>query len=515
MVAYRREVALRLSALIAAVVLAASCADRVPNAPLAKPGDAKAMGQLLNGTKRLAEQFQTPAVKQLFAHKDEGFLSADERDQLYKLWAAWLDQDYAYRSFRKRFLRHWQSHSEIDARVRTLVVGFAAHAALVRGSLGWLEMIKGKAIFEKALNEASPEHGTAAGQFDRLRLMTALPHTAVALEVGLRSLRNQTARMLADEKPDDAKFIEAVQRTIAFAEQTQAMYERRGAQVLKDAVETVVFQELDEVISPLVTDIALWMGDTRLRKDSASLIAKAQVDALLPKMQPGDLVVERRNWYLSNLGLPGFWPHAELYIGTDKDLAAAFDADPSVLKAYGGPFTAHLQKAFAARWKEYVAGHEGEALRIVEAVSEGVQFSTATHGMQADYIGVMRPRLTALEKARAIERAWGHLGKPYDFDFDFQTQATLVCSEVVWASYQALASEGSSLDLKPSEYMGRLTLPPTDIVKVFDEQLGKPEQQLDFVGFLDGREDTKNAIDGTVAAFRASWQRAKWDISQD
>ena len=506
---------LRLPVFLLLLGFVLGCADRVPNAPVASPKDAKAMARLLDSTKRLAEQFQTAPVKQLFAHKDEGFLSADERDQLYRLWAAWLDQDYAYRSFRKRFLRHWQSHAAIDARVRTLVVGFAAHTALVRGSLGWLEMVKGKAIFEKALNEASAEHGTAAGQFDRLRLMTALPHTAVALEVGLRSLRNQTARMLADKKPDDAKFIDAVQRTIAFAEQTQAMYERRGAQVMKDAVETVLIQELDEVISPLVTDIALWMGDTRLRKDSASLISAAQVDALTAKMQPGDLVVERRNWYLSNLGLPGFWPHAELYVGTEKDLAAAFDADPAVLKAYGGPFTAYLKKTFAAHWQEYSAGHEGETFRILEAISEGVVFSTATHGLQADYVGVLRPRLSVLERARAIERAWGHLAKPYDFDFDFQTQATLVCSEVVWASYQAPTAEGKSLDLKPSEYMGRLTLPPTDIVKVFDEQFGKPEQQLDFVGFLDGREASKDATEASAEAFRASWLRPKWDISQD
>ncbi len=36
-------------------------------------------------------------------------------------------------------------------------------------------------------------------------------------------------------------------------------------------------------------------------------------------MEPGDIIVARQNWYLSNIGLPGFWPHAELYVGTPEE----------------------------------------------------------------------------------------------------------------------------------------------------------------------------------------------------
>jgi hypothetical protein len=52
-----------------------------------------------------------------------------------------------------------------------------------------------------------------------------------------------------------------------------------------------------------------------VRRIGRGLISKAQAEELLGSMQPGDLVVARQNWFLSNVGLPGFWKHAELYVG--------------------------------------------------------------------------------------------------------------------------------------------------------------------------------------------------------
>ena len=59
-----------------------------------------------------------------------------------------------------------------------------------------------------------------------------------------------------------------------------------------------------------------------------------------------------------------------------------------------------------------------------------------------------------------------------------------------------------------------MTLPPNDMVQRFDGEFGKPEQQLDFVAFLDGNEGANAATFATVEAFRKSWLRPKWDLSQ-
>jgi hypothetical protein len=233
-------------------------------------------------------------------------------------------------------------------------------------------------------------------------------------------------------------------------------------------------------------------------------------------MEPGDIVLERRNWYVSNVGLPGFWPHAALYTGTKDDLAARFDDEAGVTAAYGKPFTQALAERHPRAWDAFVAAAEdGEAHRIVEAVSEGVVFASAHHSLGADYVAAMRPTLSALDRARALERAFARYSLPYDFEFDFTTDAAVVCSELVYKSYQQTEQEGPSLEFPLSLVVGRPTLPPNDMVRYFDTTVSAQNAPLRFVGFFDGNEASGTAAEATEAEFRQSWRRSKWDFAQE
>jgi hypothetical protein len=108
-----------------------------------------------------------------------------------------------------------------------------------------------------------------------------------------------------------------------------------------------------------------------------------------------------------------------------------------------------------------------------------VIFNSLAESMHADYVAVLRPRLSAAEKALAIVRAFRHQGKPYDFEFDFATADKLVCTELVYRSYEGL------LRFDLVRIMGRDTLPAVEIARKFARELGTPQQQLDFVLFLD------------------------------
>lgn len=273
---------------------------------------------------------------------------------------------------------------------------------------------------------------------------------------------------------------------------------------------------------PVQKGVAEWMGDTRIAHGHRFLVTDAQIEALKTRLAPGDVLIERRNWYLSNVGLPGFWPHAALFVGTPEELDL-LSADPGVQawlssQAEGTTSLAMLlserfPQAFGDLAARDAAGHPR---RVLEAMSEGVVFTTLEHSADADYLAALRPRLSPLDKARAIVEAFRHAGKPYDFDFDFRSDAAIVCSELVFKAYQPDAGAGrAGVPWDLVDLAGRKVLPPNLIVRRFDETFGTGAQCLDLVCFLDGREKERTAVEGTVESFRASHKRPKWDLLQE
>lgn len=267
---------------------------------------------------------------------------------------------------------------------------------------------------------------------------------------------------------------------------------------------------------PVQKGVASWMGDTKVRRLHKHLVSEAQLEQMRAHLRPGDVIVARHNWYLSNVGLPGFWPHAELYLGSPDEMADYFDdeqVDAYVQAEYGAEsLPDYLAKQYPEAWKSYQTPDEKGPMRVIEAISEGVVFNSLQRAAGADYVGVMRPRRTKLEKARAVVRAFELWGLPYDFNFDFTTDDTLVCTELVYKSWRA--SQTAGLGISTATVMGRVTLPANDIVRQFDETCDDPDGPLEFVYFIDGREKENKAIVGTEKSFRKSWRRPKWDTMQ-
>jgi hypothetical protein len=133
--------------------------------------------------------------------------------------------------------------------------------------------------------------------------------------------------------------------------------------------------------------------------------------------------------------------------------------------------------------------------------------------VSGDYLAAVRPRLDKLAKAQAIVEAFSHWGKPYDFDFDFATDHTLVCTELVWRAYRP-AEGKQGLDLPMARVAGRVTLPANLMVQHFAEHLAGPDAPYEFVLFIDAVEKEQRTFFSDQAAFEGSWARTKWDIAQ-
>ncbi len=422
------------------------------------------------------------------------------------LWQRLLDYDLALESVH-RYYADYAALTDESERERALVIAYAAYLAQYRGALDFIAGAGRNPVLDVLLNEPLPGFGLPDGSYAgfKFRYLNVLRAAeSAAFDLIYRATGGEEEPDLRTGIKEDAERIAELG-----AAETELLGYANGLDILQRFGASLFF--------PVQAGIAEWMGRTRLDPTARALVAPEQVVALAARLRPGDILLERREGYLSNIGLPGFWPHSALYIGTPRERRRYFD-DPGVrawVRSQGvasGEFEELLaREQYEAYRASLDAEEDGRALRVIEAVSAGVVFSTLEHTADADTLAVLRPRLPKREKAIALYRAFGYHGRPYDFDFEFRSDAALVCTELVYKSYEPGAGM-RGLRLPLIEILGRLAIPANDIVRQFDEQYGRAEQQTDLIAFLDGDEAEGVARPETIAEFRRSWRRPRWTI---
>ena len=188
-----------------------------------------------------------------------------------------------------------------------------------------------------------------------------------------------------------------------------------------------------------------------------------------------------------------------MYVGTADDI-----------RRLGLDENEHVSK----HWPEFSAkDHEGHEHVIIEAVSEGVIFSSLEHSIGgADSVAVLRPKVSDEERKTAIATAFSFAGRPYDFEFDFETTDMLVCTEVVFRTY---GGNSGPISFPLERIMGRETMPAINLVKKFNEEYGTDDAQFEFVAFIDGDEHTETSSFHTdVESFRETEQRPASSFTQ-
>ena len=441
-----------------------------------------------------------------------GELAPADREGLRERWWQIFDPMLAIDEIKARY-QAWYGLDYLKQprlHARAFALSFAGLCAQADAGLRLLDVLENKPVLRTLFDEAMPSVGLPARTFSALRARIARTRDLFFIPFGAEWYDD----WIRPKLKDDAK----LGSLLAALETVRAAARRKVLTPSTRALENktdVVKNELFVRWFPLQHDIAEWAGDTRFAKEARHLIDDAQLATFRSKLRPGDVILERRNWYLSNVGLPGFWPHAALYLGTQAEILESLQGEPTVLQAYAGNLASHFEKLAPKAWASLAerdaSGHE---CRVVEAVSEGVVSSSLEHSCAADYVAALRPRLPALLRVRAIERALTFWGRPYDFNFDFLTDDQLVCSELVMKAYEPQTTDDQGLRVPYVELVGRRAVPPTSLVQTFRDERGQKEPQFEFVYFLEGREREKRAVVADADALAATVTRPKWDIVQ-
>lgn len=326
------------------------------------------------------------------------------------------------------------------------LIGFAGALLLVDAARFLREIVGPRQLLTAKLNEPAIQFGIPAGVYDTVQ------KSLVSARNGWRLLEaseyyRSGAEELRSTGSDHGELVAIIERLlpridVSVLSFTRAKFRTRGRQLARRISDRVFGRALyafQQVIGSLAAEKYLRLGHQPCLPPEIASDIRA-------RLQPGDVIVVRKEFALTNYFLPGYWPHAALYLGTDSQLRKlGIETDPHVQRRWGQLTQLAMQGGV-----------------VLESMKDGVHLRSLDSPFRADSIVVLRPCIAADDIRRAVARALVHEGKPYDFDFDFRRSDRLVCTEVIYRAYDGLG--GKTLPLV--RRAGRPTLAGGDLIQI-------------------------------------------------
>ncbi len=428
-------------------------------------------------------------------------LTAKDKVRIKDLWIQFADLSLELDILKSKYKGFYQIDrmAKRELHADAFFVQFAAFVTQYRSSWVLAGKVEKNEFLGTFLNEAIPEHTIPANTYTKIRqrltnqqVMIRLNAWACYFPLVKKDLKHHKALVDNIEKRTEGIYL-------AIAKQPSLLVNNP-----RDFFETKAFGAW----FPFQQEIATHIGRVRSLTHEYR-ITQNHIQQYRSKLQPGDVILERRNWKMSNTGIPGFWPHVALHTGTAEEFDAFFKDLPML---NGQAPMEYVKKQYPLAYRSMMSvdknGHEHA---IIEALEPGIIFTSCEFSLHADYIGVIRPRLSKEELFTGLLNAFSHFGKPYDFNFDFATDASLVCSELIYKAF----GDMPGMTLTPALLNGRLLIKPNYFAKKFDLEFETDKQEFDFVMFIDSSEKVKDVFAGDAESFKKTWQRPKWDILMD
>lgn len=379
--------------------------------------------------------------------EQRGYFTPAEDDQLRQWFVRFLN------------LRHhlFEYIEEMKARMPALpqrpdssdwpsfLMGYSAACLIALADRSLVEACTDRTLLQRKLNEPAPRFRLPAKQYTQVRRSWTLPRHAWNMLMTMRHANQHRETLTALQQDTQwhviAKRLPELEQALLanFNTFTKAYYRyqrhnirRRGARLQQKTIFSVL------------TISGRWLSKKN-PKIRPKRVKPAIQKAILELLRPGDVVVTRHDLAMTNLFLPGFWPHAALFVGSPPQATALRD---------------EMHPNRRENWRKDTP--------FLEALKDGVRFRPAATTLAVDALVILRPQLSDGAIAEGIARAITHEGKPYNFDFDFFRSDRLVCTEVIYRAYDGL----EQLECRLQQRSGRPTFSAEDLLDMAIEDRG-------------------------------------------
>ena len=353
-----------------------------------------------------------------FEAESRGYFIPSEEDAVFGLWVSYHKARNALLDLIASIRAEMGEGSE-----ETLVeftIGYGAVVVLIDAARFLRDLFSQDDIVRRKLNESLEHFGIPSGSFDSIQMSLTNPSNALKIldanaffdrhQVSIQALAEgdpQLRRVLTIIETRGEKLRVAIARyvKVRIGEQRR----RFNDAIVQGGILRAIYA-IQEWGSRFVSSLSTMPRHVPTLPDSIA----ANLEQL---SRPGDVFVTRKESAVTNYFLPGYWPHAALHVG------------------------------------------EGS---VIESLKDGVRRRGLDSPFGNDAVCMIRPRVEPDIVAQAIGRAETHIGKPYDFDFDFTRSDRLVCTEVVYRGFEGLGG----IQFQLSRRAGRQTLSAEDLLNM-------------------------------------------------
>ncbi|MDG2389814.1 MAG: YiiX/YebB-like N1pC/P60 family cysteine hydrolase [Planctomycetaceae bacterium] len=343
---------------------------------------------------------------------------------------------------------------------RLFLPGYAGALVLVDAARFLRENFHNEPLLRAKLNEPEPSFDIPADVYETVQSsLTGVTHAWKLYHAAQYFQQNRDMlESLGEGDPAAAEMFDIVDRysehlNVRMSDYASARMRYRLRQMRTFFTRDLCFTAMYR-IQKLAGDL---MADFYVKPKHQPGMPKLIKQELCTHLRPGDVMLTRKEYALTNYLLPGFWPHAALYMGDQEALSLS---------------DLHRHEHVGSRWETLMNCDPDDSGRVLESMADGVHVRSIKSPYRCDSLIILRPQLSTEEIQDGLVRGLHHEGKDYDFNFDFARADRLVCTEVVYRSYDGVGG----MEFPLTRRTGRLTLAAEELVR-----MGLSDHQFEIV----------------------------------